>query len=54
MFSGIVEAIGVVEQITKVKDNIELKIGSPISRGLAGGPKYFSQWGLPDCNQGFR
>jgi len=31
MFSGIVEAIGLVEQITKVKDNIELKIRSQIS-----------------------
>ena len=31
MFSGIVEAIGVVEQITKIKDNIELKIRSQIS-----------------------
>ena len=31
MFSGIVETIGVVEQIAKVKDNIELKIRSQIS-----------------------
>ena len=34
MFSGIVEAIGVIEQIAKVKENIELKIGSSISREL--------------------
>ena len=31
MFSGIVEAIGVIEQITEEKDNIELKISSQIS-----------------------
>ncbi|MBC8301183.1 MAG: riboflavin synthase [Pelagibacterales bacterium] len=34
MFSGIVEAIGVVEQITEEKDNIELKICSQISSEL--------------------
>ena len=34
MFSGIVEAIGVVEQITEKKDNIELKICSLISGEL--------------------
>ena len=34
MFSGIVEAIGVVEQIAEEKDNIELKICSQISSEL--------------------
>ena len=34
MFSGIVEAIGVIEQITEEKDNIELKISSQISDKL--------------------
>ena len=34
MFSGIVEAIGVVEQITEEQDNIELKICSQISSEL--------------------
>ena len=34
MFSGIVEAIGVVEQITEEQDNIELKICSQISGEL--------------------
>ena len=34
MFSGIVEAIGVVEQITEEQDNIELKICSKISGEL--------------------
>ena len=34
MFSGIVEAIGVVEQITEKKDNIELKVCSLISGEL--------------------
>ena len=34
MFSGIVEAIGVVEQIAEKKDNIELKICSQISSEL--------------------
>ena len=34
MFSGIVEAIGVVEQITEEQDNVELKICSKISGEL--------------------
>jgi len=34
MFSGIVEAIGVVEQITEEKDNIEFKISSQIGGEL--------------------
>ena len=34
MFSGIVEAIGVVEQITEEQDNVELKICSQISGEL--------------------